>query len=51
MGGADLGSEFDIVATYPIRKGLSAQLKYASYDADNHASDTNKLWFTINAKY
>ena len=51
VGGADLGSEFDIVATYPIRKGLSAQLKYASYDADNHASDTNKLWFTINAKY
>ncbi len=50
-GGADLGSEFDVVATYPIRKGLSVQLKYASYDADSHASDTDKLWFTISAKY
>lgn len=51
FGGADLGSELDIVATYPIKKGLSVQLKYASYDADTHASDTDKLWFTINAKY
>ena len=50
-GGADLGSEFDVVATYPIKKGLSVQLKYASYDADSHASDTEKLWFTISAKY
>ena len=51
VGGAALGSELDIVATYPINKNLSVQLKYASYDADNHASDTDKLWFTINAKY
>ena len=51
VGGADLGSEFDVVATYPIKKGLSAQLKYADYNADSHASDTEKVWFTINAKY
>ena len=51
VGGADLGSEFDLVATYPIKKGLSAQLKYADYNADSHASDTEKVWFTINAKY
>ena len=51
FGGADLGSEFDLVATYPIKKGLSAQLKYADYNADSHASDTEKVWFTINAKY
>lgn len=51
FGGADLGSEIDVVATYPIKKGLSVQLKYASYDADGHASDTDKLWFTISAKY
>ena len=51
FGGADLGSEFDVVATYPIKKGLSAQLKYADYNADSHASDTEKVWFTINAKY
>ena len=51
FGGADLGTEFDIVATYPIKKGLSDQLKYADYNADSHASDTEKVWFTINAKY
>lgn len=51
FGGADLGSEVDVVATYPVSKSLSVQLKYASYDADAHASDTDKLWFTISAKY
>jgi hypothetical protein len=51
VGGADLGSEFDLVATYSIKKGLSAQLKYANYNADSHATDTEKVWFTINAKY
>jgi len=51
FGGTDLGSELDVVATYPIKKGLSVQLKYASYDADTHASNTDKLWFTISAKY
>ncbi|MGB2115481.1 MAG: hypothetical protein ACPHV4_01690 [Porticoccaceae bacterium] len=51
VDGADLGSEFDLVATYPIKKGLSAQLKYADYNADSPSSDTEKVWFTINAKY
>ena len=51
FGSADLGSELDVIATYPIKKGLSVQLKYASYDADTHASNTDKLWFTISAKY
>ena len=51
FGGADLGSEVDVVAAYPVSKTLSVQLKYASYDADAHASDTDKLWFTISAKY
>ncbi len=50
-GGADLGSELDIVGTYKINKNLSAQLKYASYSADTHASDTDKLWFTLNLKF
>ncbi len=50
-GGADLGTELDIVGTYKINKNLSAQLKYASYSADTHASDTDKLWFTLNMKF
>ena len=51
FGGDNFGTEFDVVVTYPIKKGLSAQLKYAGYNADSHKSDTEKVWFTINAKY
>ena len=51
FGGDDLGTEFDLVVTYPIKKGLSAQLKYADYNAGTHKTDTEKVWFTINAKY
>ena len=50
-GGADLGSEVDIVGTYKINKNLSAQLKYASYSADTHATDTDKVWLTLNMKF
>ncbi|MEH6558845.1 MAG: hypothetical protein V7708_13670 [Oceanicoccus sp.] len=51
FGGADFGSELDIVASYPIKKNLSVELKYASYDADTYATNTDKLWFTFSAKY
>ena len=51
FGSASLGSEWDLVATYPIKKGISAQLKYATYSADAHASDTDKLWLTFSAKF
>lgn len=50
-GGADLGSELDLVASYKINKHVSALLKYATYDADTHASDTDKLWFMLTAKF
>ena len=50
-GGADLGSEVDIVGTYKINKHTSVQAKYASYSADSHASDTDKLWLTLNVKF
>ncbi|MCV6606173.1 MAG: hypothetical protein OIF34_12780, partial [Porticoccaceae bacterium] len=49
--GADLGSEINLVATYSINDNLSAQLKYASYDADTFATDTDKVWLTLTAKY
>ncbi len=47
-GSADYGEEFDAVATYPINKNLSVELKYAMYDADEFAVDTEKVWFTVN---
>ena len=50
-GSADYGTEFDAVATYPINKNISAQLKYAKYDAEDLSTDTDKLWFSINMKF
>ncbi|MGS2723717.1 porin [Porticoccus sp. GXU_MW_L64] len=47
----DLGSELNLVATYAINDSLSAQLKYASYDADTFATDTDKVWLTLTATY
>lgn len=46
-GGEDLGTEWDATAFYPISKNLKALVKYAHYSADDHASDTQKLWFQL----
>ena len=46
-GGADYGDEIDVVATYAIRDGVTAQLKFADYNADEFASDTTKIWATL----
>ena len=50
-GSADYGDEWDLVASYPINTKLSAELKYASYDRDTFAVDTDKLWFTLNLAF
>ena len=48
---SDYGTEWDLVATWPINKQLTTQLKYANFssDADN-LSDTEKLWVTLQLK-
>jgi len=43
-GSSDLGSEWDASAAYKFNKHLKGLIKYASYDADSHATDTNKIW-------
>ncbi|MBE1299515.1 MAG: hypothetical protein GJ680_06375 [Alteromonadaceae bacterium] len=50
-GGADLGSEIDLVANYSISKNYKLLFKYASYDAETHATDTDKVWLQLFAKY
>ncbi|WDE11487.1 alginate export family protein [Thalassomonas haliotis] len=50
-GSADWGSEIDLVAAYAVDKNYSVLLKYASYDADDHGSDTDKIWFQVAAKF
>ncbi|MCG8527442.1 MAG: alginate export family protein [Opitutales bacterium] len=53
VGGTDLGSEIDFVASYPIRKYLSATLKYASYEKGDlgSAASRDKLWLQIDFAY
>ncbi|MEO1321390.1 MAG: hypothetical protein AAFV59_00130 [Pseudomonadota bacterium] len=45
-GGADYGSEINLLATAKWEK-LGLTLKYADYNADEFATDTQKLWFQI----
>jgi len=42
-GGDKLGSEWDLALVYPLTKHLKALVKYADYQADEHASDTQKF--------
>ena len=50
-GSADLGSEIDLVAKYKVNKNLLVLFKYATYDADTHASDTDKTWLMLNYNF
>ncbi len=47
---ADYGSELDLVATLPLNKKASVQLKYADFQSDGFATDTSKVWLTVNVK-
>lgn len=50
-GSRDLGSEINLVAGYKLNKQVGLLAKYASYDADEHASDTDKLWLMGTFKF
>ncbi len=43
-GGADYGSEVDLLAARKFAKNYTAGIKYASYNADAFAVDTDKFW-------
>ncbi len=46
-GSADYGEELNLVANYKVADGMSLQLKYADYDADEIATDTTKFWLSF----
>jgi len=50
-GGMHYGDEFDLVAAYAFSPRYGAQLKYASYNADEFATDTEKLWFMVTVTF
>ncbi|MBL0711163.1 MAG: hypothetical protein JJV99_09165, partial [Colwellia sp.] len=45
------GTELDLVAAYKINKSYGVLAKFAAYDADEHKTDTNKLWIQATAKF
>ncbi len=50
-GGADYGSEIDLLISRTFQKKYTAALKYATYDADTFATDTDKLWVTLELRF
>ncbi|BFM10240.1 hypothetical protein R50072_03930 [Simiduia litorea] len=46
-GSANYGTEWDAVVAYPINKQVTTLLKFADYQADDYASDTQKIWLQI----
>jgi hypothetical protein len=48
----DFGTEFDVVATWPVNKNFTVQGKYAAFDTDDSArfQDTDKAWLTLQLK-
>jgi len=50
-GSADWGAEFDLSAGRKLGDRYGILLKAAFYDADQHASDTTKLWVMLTGDY
>ncbi len=50
-GDLDYGQEWNFLIARNIGKHVSLSLKYADYDSDGFASDTQKFWFTTQLKF
>ena len=50
-GSSDYGTEIDLLAAKKFGKHYSAGAKYASYDADDYAVDTDKFWLWGQLKF
>ena len=49
--GGDYGTELDLQVSKKFMEHYYLALKFADYNADGFAVDTQKLWFTFGAKY
>ncbi|MEM1434347.1 MAG: alginate export family protein [Pseudomonadota bacterium] len=49
-GSIDYGTEFNLVATYPVTKQFTTQLKFADYSADEFGPDTTRFWLSLIVK-
>ena len=51
VGSIDYGQELDLVAAYAVSKNYKVLVKYASYSADDYATDTDKLILQLVANF
>ncbi len=51
VGNSSYGSEIDALISKKVTKYITASVKAAFYNADGFATDTNKIWFTLGAKF
>ncbi len=49
--GGDDGSEFDFIVSKTLFEPFTLALKYANYQADGFATDTEKLWLSVGAEF
>ena len=50
-GSSDWGSEIDLAVGRSLGNGYGVLFKAAFYDADQHATDTSKIWIMLTANY
>ncbi len=51
VGSVSYGSELDLLISKKVAKNVTASVKAAFYNADSFATDTDKIWFTLAAKF
>jgi len=51
QGGANYGSELNLLVAKKFAKKYSAGVKYANYSADTYGTDTSKLWIWGGVKF
>jgi len=50
-GSINYGSEIDLTAAFAVTKKIGGLVKFASYDADEHNTDTTKIWLMGTFKF
>lgn len=50
-GNSSFGSEWDVLVSKKVSKHITASVKAALYNANGFATDTDKIWFTLGAKF
>jgi hypothetical protein len=45
------GTEWDFLVSHPLGPHFTVLAKYAGYSSDNFATDTNKYWMQVEAKF